>query len=72
MTVGPFKRPLLAALGVLAILVGVVWMGQGLNIIPGSVMTGDPKWLVIGAVLAVLGVLLIIFSLRPTRGRGRP
>jgi hypothetical protein len=72
MTVGPFKRPLLTVLGVVAILVGVVWMGQGLNIIPGSVMTGDPKWLVIGAVLAVVGVLLVIFSLRPTGGRGRP
>ncbi len=55
----------------LAILIGVVWMGQGLNIIPGSSMTGDPTWLVIGAVLALAGLLLISVSLnRSKTGQG--
>jgi hypothetical protein len=67
---GRVKRVVLTVVGVLAILLGLLWVGQGLNLIGGSVMTGDPKWFVIGAVVAIVGVLLIIVA----RGRsvGRP
>jgi hypothetical protein len=65
MTGARIKRTVLTAVGVLAILVGLLWVGQGLNLIPGSFMTGDPKWFVIGAIVAIVGVLLIL------AGRGR-
>ena len=37
---------------------GVVWILQGINVIPGSFMTGDIKWTFIGAALdaAALGL----------------
>ena len=57
-------KPVLVGLGAVAILIGLVWVGQGLNLIPGSFMTGDPKWFVIGAVVALVGGLLVIGGLR--------
>ncbi len=41
---------------VLMVLVGLVFIGQGLGIITGrSVMVGDRTWAVIGAVMVVAG-----------------
>lgn len=57
-------RTLLTVVGVLAMLVGAVWIGQGANLIPGSVMTGDRNWLAIGIFVAAAGVAAIVFGLR--------
>ena len=48
-------------LGVLLALAGVVWIAQGLNLAlaPKSFMTGDRWWIVIGAVTALAGVVVI-------------
>lgn len=67
MTSRPLRRPLLVGLGALAILTGGIWMGQGLDIIPGSFMTGDPTWFAIGAVVALVGLLFIFVSLNRTK-----
>jgi hypothetical protein len=45
--------------GIICLLIGLVWIGQGLNLIPGSFMTGQMMWAVFGAVLLVLGVWLL-------------
>lgn len=67
MRVGPFTNPLLAGLGLLALVIGGTWIGQGLNLIPGSFMTGDPTWFVLGAIVFLAGVLLILRSLGRSR-----
>lgn len=56
--------------GALTVLAGVVWMAQGLNLpfAPGSFMTGDRTWIVIGAVALVVGVAVVGWA-RRTRGR---
>ena len=41
-------RTVLIVIGVIALLVGIVWGGQGLGVIPGSFMTGDRTWFYIG------------------------
>ena len=41
---------ILKIVATLLILVGIIWFLQGINVLPGSVMTGDMKWAVIGAV----------------------
>jgi hypothetical protein len=46
-------------IGVVALLVGIVWLGQGLGIIGGSAMTGSGFWGVVGALLIVLAAWLI-------------
>jgi uncharacterized membrane protein HdeD (DUF308 family) len=55
-------------LGVLLILVGCVWILQGINVLPGSFMTGQMKWAIHGAIAAVVGILLIVWSRRASRG----
>ena len=48
----------LAVVGVLILLAGAVFAGQGLGYIPGSFMTGDIHWFWIGSVMVVLGLVL--------------
>ena len=64
-------RTLLLLVGVLAILMGLVWVGQGLGYLtytpPGmkpSFMIGDTHWTYYGAGLAVFGLILAQFSRR--------
>lgn len=57
-------KRLIAVIGVLLILGGLVWILQGLNVLPGSFMTGDPRWAWRGAGVLVVGVVLIAFSRR--------
>ena len=62
-------RTVLTVVGVVAVLVGAIWIGQGANLIPGSFMTGDRTWLAIGIFVAAAGVFAIIYGLRrPKRG----
>jgi cyanate permease len=60
-------RAPLVIFGVIALIVGLIFAGQGANIIPGSVMTGDHKWLYIGLVLAFVGIVMLVFGLRRPR-----
>jgi len=46
------------------ILAGGVWFLQGINILPGSFMTGDPKWAVIGGICVVAGVAALFVARR--------
>jgi hypothetical protein len=50
--------------GVLSLLVGCVWFLQGINVIPGSFMTGQTKWAVYGGLLLVAGIGLLIAANR--------
>ena len=50
--------------GVLLILVGIVWILQGINVLPGSFMTGQTKWAVIGVITALIGIALLVLARR--------
>jgi hypothetical protein len=52
-------RAALAVLGVLLILIGLVWIGQGLGFVKGSFMTGAMLWAWIGACTALIGAALV-------------
>lgn len=62
-------RTVLIVVGVVAVLVGGVWIGQGANLIPGSFMTGDPNWLGIGIFVLAAGVAAIVVGLRRSTKR---
>jgi len=46
-------------LGIVMVLAGGVWFLQGIRVIPGSFMTGSRFWMVVGALIAIVGVVLL-------------
>jgi hypothetical protein len=63
---GIVLRYVLLILGGLMALVGGVWLLQGVGVLPGSFMTGQPFWAVTGAILLAVGGLLILAGVRLT------
>ena len=51
-------------IGVVLVLVGAVWFGQGMGAIGGSFMTGQAVWAVIGAVCVFFGAALLLGARR--------
>ena len=64
-------RTALRILGVLLAFIGAVWFLQGLNVLPGSFMTGQTKWAIIGGVAFVAGIVLLAVS-RQFRALDKP
>jgi hypothetical protein len=58
------------AFGVLLLLIGAVWIGQGLGYIKGSFMTGAMQWFWIGLAFAIAGLGLLTFAIRGRRTAG--
>ena len=52
-------RIVMAILGVLMVLMGGIWFLQGINVLPGSFMTGELRWAVYGGILALAGIGLL-------------
>ena len=57
-------------LGILLALMGGVWFFQGIGTLLGSPMTNQPFWAVAGAVVALVGVLLLVMGLRRRPSQG--
>jgi hypothetical protein len=58
-------RILLSLLGVLMVLMGLVWIGQGSGVFPypaSSFMINQAPWIYYGIVLAVAGVIVFVVS----------
>ena len=58
-------------LGGILVLIGIVWILQGVNILPGSFMTGQLKWAINGAISFVIGTGLLIFANRSRFGKSK-
>ncbi len=57
-------RYVLLILGGLMILMGGVWLLQGISILPGSFMTGQVFWAVMGAAFLAVGGLVVLAGFR--------
>jgi hypothetical protein len=57
-------------LGLLLVLVGLVWIGQGIGLIGSSFMSGDPAWAVIGLLTLGVGTVLVAWGIRGERSAG--
>jgi membrane protein implicated in regulation of membrane protease activity len=58
-------KGVLAIVGIAAILVGGLWVLQGLDIVrwpASSFMLGDTTWTRNGVILAVIGIVLVWFA----------
>ena len=59
-------RIVLNLFGLVLVFFGAVWILQGINILPGSFMTGQTKWAVYGAICLILGIFVLIRANRRT------
>ena len=60
-------KTILLIIGVFALLMGLLWVGQGLGMIhwpASSFMLDQRPWATRGAILAVVGLALIVFAKR--------
>lgn len=57
--------------GILVVLAGLVWFLQGINILPGSRMTGQIQWAINGGIAIVVGVVMIAIANWKRLRRGR-
>lgn len=53
--------------GAVVVLIGAVWLLQGIGVLQGSVMSGQGLWVVVGAAAVVLGASLLYLGV-PRRG----
>jgi hypothetical protein len=60
----PIIKTILKIFAVLLFLSGGVWFLQGINILPGSFMTGDPLWAINGGISMIVGAGLFWFANR--------
>ena len=57
-------RMLMTIAGVLLVLMGGVWILQGINVLPGSFMTGQIQWAYYGGGAVMVGLGLIVAARR--------
>lgn len=57
-------RNILKVFAALIFLAGGVFFLQGINVIPGSYMTGDPQWAINGGIAMIVGAGLFWFTKR--------
>ena len=66
-------RITLIVVGVLLMFFGAVWFFQGINVLPGSFMTGQMQWAVYGGIAFAAGVIAVYLGWRrsrPSKQRG--
>ena len=54
----------LNVVGVLLVLAGSTWFLQGINVLPGSFMSGQTQWAVRGGIAALVGVGVLLWANR--------
>ena len=57
-------------IGGVLVLLGAVWIGQGVGLLPGSFMTGQLQWAIVGLVLLAIGVWLVWSVVQARRSAG--
>ena len=57
-------KTLVNVIGIVILLAGGTFFLQGINILPGSFMTGDPQWAINGGVMTVVALALLFWAHR--------
>jgi hypothetical protein len=58
------RRPSLNTVAAIVLLMGTTWILQGVNILPGSFMTGQMRWAVYGGIADLIGVGVLLLANR--------
>jgi hypothetical protein len=59
-----YMKAFLMILGTCLILAGSVWFLQGINLLPGSFMTGQIEWAIYGGLAIAAGAGLLLWTRR--------
>ncbi len=57
-------KRLLNSLGKALMVIGTIWFFQGINVLPGSLMTGQIQWAVYGGIAFAVGVVCLVLAKR--------
>lgn len=57
-------RKTLSVIGYVLVAFGAIWFFQGIGVLPGSFMSGQPKWAVNGSITALVGAGLVLVGRR--------
>lgn len=60
-------RIVLYVVGAFLVLSGLIWFLQGINVLPGSFMTGQIEWAVYGGIAFVAGIAILVWARRTRR-----
>jgi hypothetical protein len=52
--------------GAVLVVLGGIWFLQGINVLPGSFMTGQIRWAVYGGIAVIVGIVALV---RANHGR---
>jgi hypothetical protein len=61
-TEGENMRIALNIVGAVLVFIGSVWVLQGVNVLPGSFMSGQMQWAVRGGVAVIAGIALLLWA----------
>jgi len=62
-------RITLNIVAILLVLAGAPWFLQGINVLPGSFMTGQIRWAIYGGIAVAAGVALLVTANRSAKKR---
>ena len=63
-------RVFLNIVGALLVLLGSVWVLQGINVLPGSFMSGQSRWAIRGGILLLAGIVELFWANRKQKTVG--
>jgi hypothetical protein len=55
-------KPFLNIIASILLLAGGTFFLQGINVLPGSYMSGDPRWVINGGVMIVVALGLLVWA----------
>jgi hypothetical protein len=60
-------RVCVSIVGAVLVLLGCIWFLQGINVMPGSFMSGQSRWAVRGGIMVFAGLAAIAWANRKRR-----
>jgi hypothetical protein len=55
-------RIVLRVAAVFLIVIGAIWVMQGINVLPGSFMSGQSEWAYRGSAALLVGVIILLYG----------
>ena len=63
------RRIIVNTIAAIFLLMGTIWFLQGINVLPGSFMTGQMKWAVYGGIADAVGIAVLLVNNRRSANR---